>query len=525
MEKANTLKAVLARGCRYGNIKPALVAEETSYSFSTLQHRVNRLANGMLDLGLQKGDRVAILSKNSPEVVESYFGIPIAGLVVVVLNYRFSLPELKTVLIDSAPQVLLVSEEYLEVAEKLAEKLPFIKWTVLIGEHQNVPGGWLHYSTILQNGSDRDPVADIANDDLAALMYTSGTTGTPKGCMVTHGNLYHAGHSMSLEMNMKEGDVGLIPVPLFHASGLCMLMNCIYSGFSTVVMPCWNIEQFSELVATHRVTITMLATPMLNDLVAVSPIEHRKLASLQKVLFAGAPVSSAVFARAIERFGNIFIHGFGTTETVGSISILRLCDLEAVLEKNEPELLNSCGRGYMDMDVEVVDDSGIPCATPHTTGEVRVRGKGVTRGYWRKERETRNAFRDGWFYTGDLARVDKNGFISIVGRMRDMIISGAENVFPAEVENALQKHPAVYQAAVIGVQDAKWGEMVTAFVQLKAGDQVDAEAIRAFCKQEIASYKVPKIIHFVDELPVSATGKVLKGKLKHPEFTGCNLTL
>ena len=192
--------------------------------------------------------------------------------------------------------------------------------------------------------------------------------------------------------------------------------------------------------------------------VSFSEADRGRVATLEKVLFAGAPVSAVVLARAIERFGNIFIHGFGTTETVGSISILRLPDLQEALDSGNRKALKSCGRGYTDMEVEVVNDTRSRRVAPNTIGEVRVRGKGVSQGYWRKEKETRHAFDNGWFYTEDLAVVDENGFISIVGRMKDMIISGAENVFPAEVENVLLKHPAVYQAAVVGVENEKWGE-------------------------------------------------------------------
>ncbi|WP_176761127.1 class I adenylate-forming enzyme family protein [Desulforhopalus singaporensis] len=514
MKKAQTVKTILARGCRYGGNKPALVSEGTSYSFNTLQQRVKKLANGFLDLGLHKGDRVAILSKNSVVVAESYLSVPSAGLVLVVLNYRFSPKELLAVLIDSSPQVLLVSEDYLELVRQLEDKLSFIKWFVHVDGNHNVSGKWTHYSTILSRGVEKQIPVDVANGDLAALMYTSGTTGTPKGCMITHQNLFHAGHSLSVEMDMTDTDVGLVPVPLFHASGQCLLLTCVYSGCTAVIQPCWDIGNFVNLVTEYKVTATMLATPMVTSLVAVSEGERDRIVSLKKVLFAGAPASAVIWARAIERFGNIFIHGFGTTETVGSISILQLDDLQHALDSGYSDILKSCGRGYMDMEVEIVDESRKKRVAPLTIGEVRVRGKGVSRGYWRKPKETRRAFVDEWFYTEDLAVVDERGFISIVGRMKDMIISGAENVFPAEVENILQKHPAVYQAAVIGIADEKWGEAVTAYIQLKAGKSTDAESIINFCKQEIASYKAPKSIHFVDQLPLSATGKILKGKLK-----------
>jgi acyl-CoA synthetase (AMP-forming)/AMP-acid ligase II len=237
------------------------------------------------------------------------------------------------------------------------------------------------------------------------------------------------------------------------------------------------------------------------------------LSSLKKLMFAGPPVTAVVFRKAIEQFGNIFIHGFGTTETMGSATILRTEEIAQALAERRTDILSSCGKSYTDMEAEVVDERGKP-VLPGVIGEIRIRGKGMTLGYWNKAEETKRAFRDGWYYSGDLGKVDACGYIHIDGRKTEVIVTGGENVFPAEVENVLYRHPAVGQVAVIGVQDHKWGESVTAFVVSNPGAQVSEDELGAFCRKELAGYKVPKKFLWAEDLPTSASGKLLKNKLK-----------
>jgi acyl-CoA synthetase (AMP-forming)/AMP-acid ligase II len=268
-----------------------------------------------------------------------------------------------------------------------------------------------------------------------------------------------------------------------------------------------------QLVEKHKVTTGMIATPMLLFLVQNPNAGKYNLASLKKLFFAGAPVTPVVFQQAIEKFGNVFLHLFGTSETVGQATILRIEDVTRALAEGKTEILSSCGRSFTDMQSEVVDENDKP-VPPGAIGEIRVRGLGNTLGYWNKEDATREVFRNGWYYPMDLCRVDDQGYIYVVDRKKDMIITGGENVYPAEVENVLYKHPAVAQAAVIGTRDEKWGEAVTALILKKSGVQATEEDIRSFCKQEIAGYKVPKKVVFVDALPMSASGKLLKYKLR-----------
>lgn len=513
MKTICTLKTMLARGLEHSRDRLAIIEGGRQYTFREFADRTYRIGNGLLDLGLVKGQRVAVLSRNSAESAELFFAIPNAGLVVVMLNFRLSPSEIVAVLTDSEASVLIASDEFTEQLAYAGSCCGSVKHRICFGSRTDLAAGVISYESLIAGADANPPGVDITEDDLAALMYTSGTTGVPKGCMGSHRNLYHVGRSMALELRMGPDDAGIIPVPLFHVSGADVLMNGMYSGCTSIIMPRWNVYEFIRLVHLHRVTTGLIVTPMLETLVNCPDCPPEKLASLRKVIFAGAPVSAVVFSKAVQRFGNIFIHGFGTTETLGSVSILKTDQVARALATGRTEILGSCGKSYADMQAEVVDDSGLPVAAG-VVGEIRARGLGVTQGYWRKEGETRKAFRDGWYYTEDLATVDEQGFISIAGRKRDMIITGAENVFPAEVENILYKHPAVAQAAVIGVADERWGESVTAIIVVKEGMQVSEDEIQTFCRGEIAGYKIPKHVVFTDELPTSATGKLMKGQLR-----------
>ncbi|NPA25149.1 MAG: long-chain-fatty-acid--CoA ligase [Deltaproteobacteria bacterium] len=508
-----TLRTMLRRNLEFNPGKTALIEGERSYTFAEFADRCQRMANALLGFGLKKGERVAILSKNSIENAESYFSIPIAGLVLVMLNFRLAPREMLDILTDAEPAVLMVNQEYLEHYEEIKDRLPFVRKLIFIGDRNLRPEGWLHYEELIEKAPTDCPATPLYEEDLAALLYTSGTTGAPKGCMATHRNFYHVGRSLTLELKMDENDVGIIASPLFHATGEVTLMNHVYSGTTSVIMPGWDVELFLGLVEKYRVTTGMLATPMVLFLAAYQTPEKFDFSSLKKIYFAGAPVTPVVFEKAIKTYGNVFIHLFGTSETVGQATILTTRDVARALEAGKSEILASCGRSFADMECQVVDENDNP-VPPEVVGEIRVRGLGNVKGYWRKEKETAQVFRQGWYYPLDLCRVDEEGYIYIVDRKKDMIITGGENVYPAEVENVLYRHPAVSQAAVIALPDEKWGEAVTAVIEVRPGFEIDSEEIRAFCKKEIASYKVPRRIIQVEQMPRSASGKILKYRLR-----------
>ncbi|MCD6269847.1 MAG: AMP-binding protein [Deltaproteobacteria bacterium] len=517
MKSFCTLNNMLRRNLEFNPDKIALIEEERSFTFAEMVDRCQRMTNALLDFGLERGERVAILSKNSIENAESYFSIPSANLVLVMLNFRLAPRELQDILLDSEPSVIMVNQEYLDHFVQIQTALPSIKEVIYIGDLAQKPAGWHHYEDLIAAASAAAPDVNPTEDDLAALLYTSGTTGAPKGCMATHRNFYHVGRSLTLELKMDSDDVGIIASPLFHATGAVTLMNHIYSGTTSIIMPMWDVPTFLELVEKYKITTGMLATPMVLFLAEFSDFAKYDFSSLRKIYFAGAPVTPVVFQKAIKTYGNVFIHLFGTSETVGQTTILHLADVEQALAAGNNDILASCGRSFADMESIVVDENDQPTA-PGVVGELKVRGLGNCVGYWRKEAETAAVFRNGWYYPLDLCKVDNKGFIYVVDRKKDMIITGGENVYPAEVENVLYRHPDVSQAAVIALPDEKWGEAVTAVVQMKPGKSESETELRSFCKAEIASYKAPRRILFVKEMPRSASGKILKYKLRE-QFT------
>ncbi len=513
MNTVCTLQNMLRRNLELNPEKTALIEGERQLTFAQFGKRTRAIGSALLALGLKKGDRAAILGHNSIENAEAYFSIPNAGLVLVMLNFRLAAPEILTILKDAAPAVLLVSEHYMAPIQRIETELEFIKHFVFIGPADKTPEGWHHYKTLASEYAGTSPGVTVTEDDLAALMYTSGTTGAPKGCMATHRNFYHAGRSMTLELKMDRDDMGIIASPLFHATGEVTLMNHMYSGTTSVIMPAWSVEDFLSLVQTHKITTGMLATPMLLFLAEYPGADAYDFSSLKKIYFAGSPVTPVIYEKAINKFGNVFIHLHGTSETVGQTTILKTEDIAAALASGNTGILASCGKSFADMESVVVDEDDNP-VPPGVVGEIKVRGLGTTLGYWNKEEATRAVYKNEWYYPLDLCQIDEAGFIYIVDRKKDMIITGGENVYPAEVENVLYKHPAVLQAAVIGLPDEKWGEAVTAMIVRREDVAAAEEEIKEFCSQAVARYKVPKTIIFVDSLPLSASGKILKYRLR-----------
>lgn len=513
MENRYTLKIMLEKMQKCHPEKTAFIMGERHVTIRELGERTRSMGSALRRLGLENGARVAILSRNSIESCESYLSIPNAGLVLVMLNFRLAPQELIEILKDSQVSVVMVAEEFTETIQQIRGELVTPIQFISMGSKDLTPPNWLHYQALIDNNAQPLPDLEVSETSLAALMYTSGTTGKPKGCMVTHRDLYHVGRRMTTELPMGENDTCIIPAPLFHASGFVPLFSSFFSMNTVIIMEQWNTEHFMELIERHKVTTTLLTAPMLLYFVENSNVKQYNLSSLKNVLFAGAPVARSVFRKAIEQFGNIFIHTYGSTETVGSACFLKRKDVALELAAGRDEILESCGRPYLETQIEIVDERDYLVA-PGVIGEIRFRGLGQTGGYWKNEKETQKVLRgEGWYYTGDLAKYDKQGFIYIVGMKKDMIITDGENVYPAEVENVLHKHSAVYQAAVVGFPDERWTESVTAFVVKRNGVSVSEDDLQCFCTKQIASYKIPKKIFFVSALPLSASGKLVKRKL------------
>lgn len=488
------------------------------FTYADIKERANRMGNALYGLGLKKGERVAILSQNSVEYTEASFYVPNAGFIFVVCNFRLAVPEMLAVLSDSEPTALIVQEQFVGVAQQLKDSIPSVKHFIYFGAPDKKPEGWLDFEDAIKNASPAELAVEIFEDDIAMLMYTSGTTGLPKGVMQTHANFVHAGRVCSRCNGVTMDDHVFIVCPLYHITAHYTLFGAFYVTAPAYVFTRWDVDLFLSSTEKFKLTAGMFATPMVMMILDSPNYTKYDVSSWRTLWFAGAGIIPSVFKKFIDTFGNIIGEHHGTTETTGVTTNLGVRDIKEAFERGDYNILESCGRAAEDMEVLIVDENGkqVPLGG---VGEMIVRGPGTTLGYWRKEAETTKAFRGEWFYTEDVCSIDSFGYIRIIDRLKDMIITGGENVYPAEIEKVLHSHPAIKESCVIGTPHPTWGEAVTAVVVLEAGAALEPAAVTEYCKGKIAGYKVPRVVHIVQALPRNAAGKILKRDLRE-QFGG-----
>lgn len=501
--------------------KPALHYEDkATLTWAELDERSNRLANALPGLGAHQGDRVALLSRNRPNCVEALFGCAKAGVVYAPLNYRFSVEEILYVLDDSGCEVLLCDTEYAEVVRSLLGRTTKLREVVGFGPDH---GFDLDYEDLLAEASPGQPVPEraIDLDDLCWICYTGGTTGMSKGVMLTHRNNFAQISNLAIADRVHHEDVYLVNGALFHVV-LNMALPYWYVGGTVVIMD-FTPEGCLDLIERHKVTKTVPVATMLNLLIDLQRRHPRDLSSLELMGCGGAPISPDTVRAAADAFGCAFVQYFGQTEAAHHFSYLSVEDYRRGLSPNatdtEKQRLLSGGRAQHLCLAKIVDDEDKDVGVGEV-GEICGWGPNVMKGYWNKPDLTAETLRGGWLHTGDLGYMDEDGYIYVVDRKKDMIVSGGENVYSSEVEKALYRHEQVLEAAVIGVPDTRWGEAVTAFVVLKQGSAATEDEIRDHCRALIAGYKVPKSVRFVDGLPKSATGKIQKKVLRDEFWTG-----
>jgi acyl-CoA synthetase (AMP-forming)/AMP-acid ligase II len=476
-------------------------------TFAELYERSTRLANALAGLA-SPGDRVALLSENNLEYLEAYYGVPAAGMTLAMLNYRLHPKEWVWILNDAGARVLIVEPKYLEAILDHRSELVSVEHIVVIGED---PHGQAAYEHLLGAASPVASTLQISDDQTAWLLYTSGTTGRPKGAELTHRNLNTALVQSVLEYRPTAETCWLNAMPLCHVAGYMTPMHQFYGG-SVVMMSGWDPEEWMRLVERHRVTSGGFAPTMMQMLLAHPKINDYDLSSLEWMGYGASKIPADVLRRTIERFGDVVYAGMGMTELGGNmITLDKAAHIRAA--HGEVHLLDAVGKPMSLVDIRVVDAHGNDCGIGEI-GEIVVQGDQVTKGYFNNPEATAQAFADGWFHTGDLARKDEEGFLYIVDRAKDMIISGGENVYSSEVEGALYEHPDVLAAAVIGTPDEKWGEIVTAVVVRRPDTNLTAEDVVAQCKSRLASFKQPRKVVFVDQLPQTVSGKVQKHVLR-----------
>ena len=488
----------------------ATIFASRRHTYGEYAERVARLAGALQTLGMAAGDRVGMLALNSDRYLEYIMGVWWGGGVLNPVNVRWSVPEIVYSLDDCATAILIVDEHFAGLAEGIRNTARQAPRFIYAGEGE-VPVGMLAYEQLIAQAA---PVQDAGRggEDLACIMYTGGTTGFPKGVMQSHWNLWSACMPRMVDMPPIRGGQLLHVAPLFHVAGMARALIQFLAGESHVLVSGFDALQTLQIIERERVTETLLVPTMILALLAHPDRDKYDLSSLKRLTYGASPSAGDMVEQVLARFPDLELsHSYGLTEACPVVSSNLPCNHTP--EARISGLSRSVGRGGLGVNVKIVDPHGreVPRGT---VGEIIVRGPNVMQGYWNKPEETARALRDGWLHTGDGAYMDEQGYLFIVDRLKDMIVSGGENVYSAEVENVLARHPAVALAAVIGIPHEQWGEAVHAVVVRKPGAEVDEEQLRLYCREFIAGYKCPKSVEFRDSLPLSAAGKILKRELR-----------
>jgi len=481
------------------------------FSYRELNARCNRIAQALLKLGVKKGDRVALLLMNGSEYVESFFAVAKIGAIAVPINWRLVPDELAFILKDSGATVLIFGHDFAEAAADLHARGPE---GTAVGEWISAgasgePLDFAHdYDALCADSADDEPAIGADDDEELYIMYTSGTTGRPKGAVHTHNTAMWACITINATADMRYRDRYLIALPLFHVGALTPLTSNVLRGVTSVVMRSFDPTACWQVIEQEQISVALAVPAMLNFMLQTPAHEQTDYSQLRWIMSGAAPVPVTLIEE-YEKLGIEVHQVYGLTETCGPACLI---SPEDALRK-----AGSTGKAFFHTDVRVVKEGGDDVAGDEV-GEVLVRGAHIMKGYWNRPDATAETVRNGWLHSGDLATMDSDGFVFIQDRKKDMIISGGENIYPAEIEDVILKHPGVKEVAVIGQPSAKWGESPLAVV-VKATDDLTEAAVLEHCQGKMAGYKLPKKVEFVDEVPRNPTGKVLKRILRE-QFPG-----
>lgn len=524
----NSAGDLLTRNARNFPNDTGLIFGARRLKWKEVNARANRFTNALQRLGIRRGDRVALYARNSNEWVEALFGLAKIGAVSVTVNYRLTALETKFIVENSGARAIICDNYTAENALQVANEVADVKF--VIGVEKKISDGLL-FENLISQGEENEPqiYADergsenesaIRYDEAAMLLYTSGTTGFPKGAVYTHGSLLVGMLVHVHAIASRQTHRVMLPSPLYSAAGIAGIYCAVYVG-SQISLINYDVKTACETIERERITFTNLVPTTIQMLLANEESQKRDLSSLEILLYGGSPIPENVLREAMNRFPKCgFRQTFATTETGCAGTVLEPAEHRAALENaSKNHLLQSCGRAQTNVDVSVVDEDWnfLP---DNETGEIAVRTEANMIGYINNREATAKVSRDGWIRTGDMARRDANGYFYLVDRKSDLIVSGALNVYPSEVERVLQQHPAIMEVAVIGVPSEKWGEEVKAVAVLKPDARLSERELIDFCEGKLAGFKKPKSVEFVDKLPRNLTGKILKKQLREKRWQG-----
>lgn len=497
----------------------AVICEDNKYSYVQLKERVDKLALGLKSLGIEKNDKVAIIHSNCHRFLEAYFAGAKLGAILVPVNYRLSPNDFVYILDNSQAKIVIAQPEFLSWISEKRDEIPGLSNIILT---ESVGAGdsfveYLEYESLLKDIVLKEEHPEVVEDnDIAQIYYTSGTTGRPKGVILTHKNNHVHARGTIEELGLSSKDRWLHVSPMFHLADAWAVWSITMIGGTHVMVPSFEPEKVLQAIQDHKVTLSNFIPTMLNILVNFQDVKDYDFSSLRLIMSGGAPIAKEVIRKVLEIFGCDYIQTYGLTETSPflTMSILK-DDMKELPFEEKLRYMVTTGRPFFNVSLKVVKDDGkevVP--NEKEVGEIIVKGDTITPAYWKLPEETEKRILDGWLYTRDLAVINPEGYVTIVDRKDDMIITGGENVYSIEVEDVLYSHPCILEAAVIGLPDLIWGEAVTAVVVIKGGDEVGEDEIINFCKLNLAHFKAPKKVIFTDQLPKTGSAKIYKYKLR-----------
>ncbi len=514
----------LNRAVKLFPTKEAVVDGDRRFTYAEFDARSNQLAHALAGLGIGKGDRVSIISPNSHQYLEAFYATAALGAVIVPINYRLIAADFEYINNHAGAKICLADSDYTDAVDSIRGGLENVEHYVVVPyDGAAVPDGWTDYEALIAGRpTTRPPAPSLGENDLLSINYTSGTTARPKGVMITHRNVYIHTYNVIIHLKITQDDRQMWTLPMFHVNGWGTPQGITAVGGRHVMLRKFDAAEVLRLIETERVTRFFAVPTMLSMLLNHPDVTSHDLSSLELINTGGAPTPPEMIRQAEQVLGCCVAGGYGLTETSPIVTFA--ADKSYLADQDEATRLRrraSTGLPVVGAEIAIVDMDGNPLDWDgQSVGEIVVRSNAVTTGYYKDPQATDKATSDGWFHTGDLATIDEEGYVLIVDRKKDLIISGGENISSVEIEKVLFEHPAVLECAVVSAPDERWGEVPVAVVALAQGGNASAKELQDFCRERLAGFKVPKQVDFMDSLPKGGTGKIIKRQLREPYWKG-----